>query len=263
MFDDLRIHDWDLMSTNMLRISKLKYEVAVLPTGAIEPHNRHLPEGQDYLHTIYLARQCCRMAWEKCQSVLCLPILPYGVDCNLMSFPLAIHVSQATLDAMVREIIVSLKKQGIRKVVMINGHGGNEFKPLIRQIQSDLDVHVFLCNWWRVGADRYNEIFSNPDDHAGEMETSVAMTLFPELIEPDVAGNGKAADFRFEALQKGWAVTSRDFAKLNDHCAVGDPSAATAEKGKKYLELVSGRISQFLVELAQSTIDEQFPYTAQ
>ena len=255
------INEWDLTETNLHRISKRKYEVAVLPMGAIEAHNRHLPQGQDFMHTTTLARQSCQRAWQKCQSVICLPAIPYGVDCNLLDFPLTIHVSQTTLDAMLRDIITSLSAHGIRKTVLINGHGGNDFAPLIRQIQTDLDVHVFLCNWWQVGIDRYEEIFDAPDDHAGELETSLALALYPDLVEMENAGNGKPKDFRFEALRKGWVRTSRNFKKLNDHCAVGDPSAATAEKGKEYIELVTDRISTFLTELAQSPIDKTFPMT--
>jgi len=129
------IHEWDLTETNLGRLSRRRYEVAVLPTAAIEPHNLHLPEGQDWRHTTWVARASCRRAWEKCESVICLPAIPYGVDCNLMDFPLAIHVSQATLDAMVREILLSLRHHGIRKMVILNGHGGNDFTPLVRQLQ--------------------------------------------------------------------------------------------------------------------------------
>lgn len=254
------IDEWDLTATNMHRLSQRTYEVAVLPIGAIEPHNRHLPEGQDFRHTTYIARAACEAAWGQCESVLCLPALPYGVDCNLMAYPMAIHVSQATLDAMVRDIIVSLRAHGIRKIVLLNGHGGNDFSPLIRQIQSDLDVFVFLCNWWTVGQDRWAEIFDRPDDHAGQFETSVAMALYPELVEPDVAGDGATRPFRFEALRKGWVRTSRDFAKTNDHCAAGDPTGATAEKGEKALEIVVERVASFLVDLAQSPIDDLFPH---
>lgn len=253
------IQEWDLTQTNLSRLAKRKYEVAVLPLAAIEPHNRHLPEGQDFLHSNWVARRCSELAWEKCQSVICLPGIPYGVDCNLMDFPLAIHVSQATLDAMVREIIQSLRQHGIRKIVLLNSHGGNDFTPLIRQIQSDMDVHVFCCNWWQVGFDKYQEIFAKPDDHAGEFETSVALKLFPELVEMDQARDGFPQPFRFEGLVKGWVKTSRNFSRLNDHCAAGDPREATAEKGQKYLDLVCDRISTFLVELAQSPIDENFP----
>lgn len=254
------IEEWDLSSTNLYRLSKRKYEVAVLPIGSTEAHNRHLPEGQDWFHVTHVARTACRLAWPDCESVICLPSLPYGVDCNLLAFPMSIHVSQATLDAMVRDIIISLRRHGIRKIVLVNGHGGNDFKPLIRQIQSDLDVFVFLANWWLVGQDRYKEIFTLLDEHAGEMETSVAMALYPDLIEPGVAGDGKAPPFRFEALRAGWLQTSRDFAKLNDHCATADSSHATADKGRQYLDLCCSRIASFLVELARSPIDERFPY---
>jgi creatinine amidohydrolase len=253
------INEWDLSSTNLDRASRRKYEVAVLPTGATEPHNRHLPEGLDVIHATHVARAACERAWGRCESVVCLPPLPYGVDCNLESFPLAVHVSQAVLDAMVRDIIGSLRRQGIRKVVIINGHGGNDFSPLVRQVQCDLDSFVFLCDWWKVGFDRYDEIFDRPDDHAGQMETSVAMALCPELVEAAKAGSGRGAPFRFEALRKGYLRTSRDFARLNDHCANGDPTGSTADKGRKYLEIAIGRIADFLVELAGSPIDAKFP----
>ena len=254
------INEWDLTSTNLSRLSKNKPEVGVLPIGAVEPHNRHLPEGQDFLHTSYIAKECCRIAWEKCRSVICLPAVPYGVDCNLMDFPLAIHVSQATLDEMVRDIIVSLHSHDIRKIVIINGHGGNDFTRMIRELQCEIDVYLFQCNWWKVGMDKYDEIFEKPDDHAGEMETSIALELYPELVELSKAGTGITRSFRFEALKRGWVQTSRRFSRLNDHCASGDPKKAAAEKGRKYLDLVIGRISTFLVELAETRIDDFFPH---
>ena len=255
--------EWCLLSTNLARLRERKIEVAVLPLGATEPHNLHLPEGQDVLHTTWVARRACELAWARQPAVICLPTLPFGVDCNLMAFPLAISVTQATLDAMVREIIASLKAHGIRKVVLVNGHGGNDFLPLVRQVQCDLDVHVFLCNWWQVGMDQYDAIFTHRDDHAGEMETSVALALFPEKVELELAQPGGDPGFRFEALRHGWVRTSRDFSKLNDHCAVGDPSQASAEKGRRYLELVCGRLSDFLAELAASPLDAQFPMQEQ
>lgn len=254
------INEWDITQTNLYRLSKRKYEVAVLPTGAIEAHNRHLPEGQDYLHTQRVALRSCELAWGGCESVICLPTLPFGVDCNQMAFPLAIHVSQATLDAMIREIISSLRRHGIRKVLMVNGHGGNDFIPLIRQIQCDIDTHVFLANWWTVGHDKWNEIFDKPDDHAGQFETSTAMALFPQLVEPAVAGPGIPRPFALEGLQKGWVRTSRDFARLNDHCGSGDPAGASADRGQKYFDLVTGRLASFIVELAKRPIDKLFPH---
>lgn len=254
------INDWDLTETNLSRLSQQNLKVAVLPIGAIEPHNRHLPEGQDFLHTTYVAKQSCKIAWQTCKSIICLPTIPYGVDCNLMEFPLAIHVSQSTLDAMIRDIVSSLQKHGIRKIVIINGHGGNDFIPLIRQLQCEIDVYLFVCDWWKVGFDKYSEIFDKPDDHAGEFETSVALELYPELVEIDKAEKAIPRQFRFKALNEGWIRTSRKFSNLNNLCAVGDPANATAEKGKRYLDLVCKRISEFLIELSQAPIDALFPH---
>jgi creatinine amidohydrolase len=191
-----------------------------------------------------------------------LPAVPFGVDCNLLAFPLTIHVSQKTLDAYLTEIIQSLRKHGIRKVVILNGHGGNDFKPLARQIQYELDVHVFVCDWWKVGKETYDTLFGKGDDHGGAMETSVAMVLCPECVDSDKAGPGTTTPFRFEALRQGWIYTSRDFSKLNDHGSVSSNVAPDAQKGKQYLSLVCGRISRFLAELAASPIDTAFPLQA-
>jgi creatinine amidohydrolase len=253
------IAEWDLTQTNLHRLQQINIEVAVLPIGSLEPHNLHLPQGQDTLHTTAVAKRCCCRAWEKTRSVICLPTIPYGVDCNLMDFPLAIHVTQATLDSLIRDIASSLQKHNIHKLVLLNGHGGNDFIPMIRQIQCDLDIHCFVCDWWKVGFDRYNTIFSKPDDHGGEFETSVALALYPDLVDLKQAKDGRIRPFKFEALRKGWIKTSRRFKRLNDHCGVGNPSKASKKKGDEYLDLVCGRISEFLIQLAESPLDEYFP----
>jgi len=108
--------------------------------------------------------------------------------------------------------------------------------------------------------DKYDEIFDKADDHAGEFETSVALELYPEWVELDKAGRGRARPFRFEALREGWVRTSRNFSRINDQCATSDPSLATSEKGRTYLDLVCERISTFLIELAETPIDEYFPH---
>jgi creatinine amidohydrolase len=237
-------------------------EVAVLPIGALEPHNLHLPLGQDLLHTTWVARYACQQAYQRGAKVVCLPCLPFGVDCNLQAFPIAIHLSQKTLDAVLEEVVDSLLHYGIRKIVLLNGHGGNDFKPFVRQKQCERDVYLFLCDWWKVGQDRYDDIFDASDDHAGEMETSVALFLYPHLVDQSLAGEAAVPPFRFEALNRGWVQTSRNFGRMNRECGAGDPSRATAEKGKQYLELVCQRIADFLVQLSRSPLDPAFPFLA-
>jgi creatinine amidohydrolase len=254
------IEEWDITATNLRRARQRRYEVAVLPVGAIEAHNYHLPFGQDFRHAEHVARASTAAAWRRTESVLCLPALPFGVDCNLMAYPLTVSVTQATLDAMLREIIASLRRHGIRKFVILNGHGGNDFLPLVRQLQCETDVHVFVVDWWKAGMDRYDEVFTRRDDHAGQFETSTALELYPDLVEAEHAADGSVRKFRFAACERGWAVTSRDFSRLSDHCASGNPEGASARLGRQYLDLVIARIADFLVELAQAPIDGLFPF---
>ena len=254
------INEWDLTQTNQSRLKQHMTIFAVFGSSAIEAHNYHLPEGQDFLHTEAIVKRVAQMAWEKTSSVICLPTIPYGVDCNLLEFPLTIHVKQTTLDLMLTEIVASLAHHGIRKIVLINGHGGNDFTPLVRQIQADLGVFIFWCNVYEVGQDKHNEIFDTADDHAGELETSMALALFPELVELEQADSGASRPFQFEALEQGWIKTSRMFSNLNDHCGNADPSLSTAEKGQQYLDFICNRISNFLIELAEADVNDHFPH---
>ena len=112
---------------------------------------------------------------------------------------------------------------------------------------------------YEVGKDKHKKIFENVDDHAGELETSIALALFPDIVELEKANNVDYRKFRFDALEKGWIKTSRNFSKLNDHCCNADPRLASAEKGEEYLELIYSRISNFLIELAEAKDDEYFP----
>jgi len=255
------INEWDLTQTNQARLKQHMPNVAVLGSSAIEAHNYHLPEGQDFLHTEAIVKRVAQMAWEKTSSVICLPTIPYGVDCNLLEFPLTIHVKQTTLDLMLTEIVASLAHHGIRKIVLINGHGGNDFTPLVRQIQADLGVFIFWCNIYEVGQDKHNEIFDTADDHAGELETSMALALFPELVELEQADSGASRPFQFEALEQGWIKTSRMFSNLNDHCGNADPSLSTAEKGQQYLDFICNRISNFLIELAEADVNDHSTFS--
>lgn len=256
------LEEWDITATNLNRARRRRYEVAVLSVGAIEAHGLHLPFGQDFLEVDHIARRACAAAWERRQSVLYLPPLPYGVDANLMAFPYTVHVNTRVLEDMLREMIGSLARHGLRKFVLINGHGGNDFGPMIRQVQYDLGVHVFNVNWWQVGLDQYRRFFSIADDHAGEMETSVALATHPELVEMENAADGRTRPFALEALARGWATTSRDFGKFTAYCNSANPMQASAEKGRQYLELTIRRIADFLVELAKAPIDKHFPFAA-
>ena len=190
-----------------------------------------------------------------------LPTISYGVDTNLMHFPLAINMNPSTQLAVLRDIVDSLATHDVRKLVVLNGHGGNDFNAFQRELNR-ADFFMALCNWWQVPGDVRSEIFDADGDHADEMETSVGLHLFPELVAPLAqADDGAVRPSRFEAVREGWVKISRPWHVLTTNTGVGDPHAATAEKGQRFVEVAVDRISRFLVELAAAEMDETFPLT--
>ena len=113
--------------------------------------------------------------------------------------------------------------------------------------------------------DEYATIFERPDDHAGEMETSLALAYFPHLVSRDsdgalMADNGDKARTRFRAVNEGWVSITRPWHLLTTNSGAGNPHAATAAKGEALMDLIVGRLADFLVELSDTELDEHFPF---
>lgn len=252
---------WNLAQQTFKTVREQHYDVAVLPIGACEPHNFHLPYGTDAIEADGIANRVCELAASRGARVVKLPCIPYGVQSNMLHLPLAINVYPSTFFALLKDIVDSLQNSGVRKLLIINGHGGNDFlKPFIREMMGRSEVFICVADWWKIGADVYDEIFEKKDDHAGEMETSVVLALAPEQVHLADAGDGATHKTRFEAINRGWVGISREWHLLTDSTGVGDPRAATAEKGEKYLQIITDRLAIFVAELASAPKDEKFPF---
>jgi creatinine amidohydrolase len=228
-----------------------RYEVAVLPWGATEAHNYHLPYSTDNVQAERIAAEAARRAAARGARVVVLPTVPFGVNTGQLDIPLCINMNASTQALVLRDVATSLAGQGVKKLVILNGHGGNDFKQMIRELQPA--VSIFLCqvNWYQVV--NAKDFFTDLGDHGGELETSVMMHIAPELVGPlSDAGPGRARKFRIAGLREGWAWAPRQWREVTDDTGVGNPAAATAEKGRKYLEVVGEKIAGFLVELAEA-----------
>lgn len=256
---------WKLSETNYGYIRENPYQVAVLPLGATEPHNLHLPYGTDMFEGEIVGEKICAAAHERGAKVVLLPTVPYGTETNQMAFPLAMNVNPSTLFAFVTDLVNSLVKHDIRKIVLLNSHGGNDMKALLRELYGRTSAHLFLCNWYTVLADKYDEIFEHRDDHGGEMETSFALGYFPDLVARNPKGglagdDGRVAPTRFDAVNRGWVSITRPWHLLTTNSGAGYPHAASAEKAHQMMDLLVQRLSTFLVELSNAELDERFPF---
>src|SRR5262249_50390149 len=179
-----KMEPWRLAELNYGRIKgEAPFEVAVLPLGATEPHNLHLPYGTDTFQVEVIASRACAWAHERGARVVLLPALPYGTETNQMRFPMAMNLNPSTLARVIAGLVDSLEAHGVDRCVILNGHGGNDLKWVLRELHRSSKVHLFLCNWYKMISDVYSTIFEAKDDHAGEMETSLVMAHFDDLVE--------------------------------------------------------------------------------
>ncbi|NQU85507.1 MAG: creatininase family protein [Mariniphaga sp.] len=239
-----------LQEVNWATVKNDNYDIAILPWGATEPHNYHLPYGTDTLETSKIAEEAAGIAWDKGCKVMVLPTVPFGVqNPGQIELPFCLHMRPSTQLLILQDIITAIYGQGIRKLIIMNGHGGNDFKSLIRELQPGYSgMFIGLMEWFKFFN---NDVFFEEDgDHAGEMETSIMQYYFPELVLPlDQAGYGKLNRFKIDALNTKIAWTPRRWDKVSDDTGVGNPKKATPEKGKKFLEAVTSKIADFLIEL--------------
>lgn len=258
---------WILAETNYGHLKSHPAEVAVLAMGATEPHNLHLPYGTDAFEGTEIASRACEAAYNRGAKVVMLPTMPYGTQTNMAAFPLAMNLHPTTLLAIIRDLCGSLALANVRKLLILNSHGGNDFKWVLRELANQTPVKLFLCDWFRgLTAEALKDVsFEHPDDHAGEMETSLGLAFFPDLVakNPDgtlAADDGATRKTRFEAVNKGWVSISRPWHLLTTNTGSGYPHAASAEKGRKLMDAVSTRLADFLVELSNSPLDDAFPF---
>ncbi len=251
------LRPWILAEQPLPAVQAAKYQVAVLPWGAIEAHNLHLPYGTDVIESERLASESARLAWARGARVAVLPCVPFGVNTTQLDIPLTLNMMPSTQLALLTDLASALAGQGITKLVILNGHGGNDFKPIIRELHARVRMHISLVNWWTaVDGKAY---FDDLGDHAGELETSVMMHLVPDLVRPlGEAGSGAARASRLKGVRDGVAWAPRQWTKVTDDTGIGDPKAATAEKGARFMQAVCAKVADYFVELAAADLDDLY-----
>jgi creatinine amidohydrolase len=249
-----------LHEANYQQLREHKPVVAVLPWGATEAHNYHLPHGTDVIETTIIAERAAGLAHEAGARVVVLPTIPYGNNAQQLDQVATVSFRTTTALAILTDVARSLKTQGIDRLVLLNAHGGNDFKPLVRDVRAESGVLVVLVNFYQVAPDALAAIFDEPGDHAGEMETSFLLYVCPDWVVMEQAGEGRTVPFAIEALRGTPGVwTPRPWSAVHPDTGCGDPSKATADKGRRYLEAVSREVARVLTGLAAAT-KGQSPY---
>lgn len=234
------------------KVRGVKYEIAILPWGAIEPHNLHLPYLTDCILPHAIAVDAAELALSR-SGVRCMvmPAVPFGAhNPGQRELPFCVHTRYATQQAILEDIVASLHVQGVRKLLILGGHGGNHFKGMIRDLACVYpDFLILSANWFEVVSPKgYFE--ATIDDHAGESETSVMMHYHPELVNLEEAGAGDSMPFAIDSLNEKVAWAPRHWNKTTVDSGVGDPRKASAEKGANYVKPIIDKLAKLLTEVA-------------
>jgi creatinine amidohydrolase len=242
-----------IMEANHRQLTASPPQVAVLPWGATEAHNRHLPYGTDVIEATRIAERAAELAHERGARVAVLPTIPFGNNEQQLDQVCTISFTTSTAAAVLNDVARSLVRQYIDRLVVLNAHGGNQFQPLARDVQSQYGLLVVVVNFYEMLPEVKHQVFEQPGDHADEMETSLLLYLCPELVELPEAGPGKRVPFAIDGFNQPGVWTPRPWSKCHPDTGSGDPSRATAGKGERYFHAVTDAIADLLVNLAMAS----------
>ena len=248
-----------LSETNWKTVKETNYEVAVLPWGATEAHNYHLPYGTDNIQNEFIISEAAKLAWDRGAKIVALPNVPFGVNSQQLNIKLTINMSPSTQYVVLKDVASALEGQGIKKLIVFNGHGGNDFKQMIRELSAEFpSMFIGQLSWFAVDP-HWDKYFDDLGDHAGEMETSIMMKIVPDWVLPlKEAGDGASKKLNLKARSEGWFWAPREWTKVTADTGIGDPAKSTVEKGEAYLNKVIAKISDFLVELSQLDLKQKY-----
>ena len=250
-----------LAETNWKHLKGANLELAILPWTATEAHNYHLPYGTDTYQANHIVEESARQAFERAAKLIVLPTIPFGVNTGQPDILLDINLNPSTQMSILHDIITVLNRQGIYKLLIFNGHGGNNFTAMVRELGLVFpDMFIAVSNWFKmVNRDKFLE---KPGDHADELETSLMMHIEPSLVLPlEEAGDGATKQHKIKAFQEPWLWAERRWSQVTKDTGSGDPSLSTAQKGKEVFNEVCGKFADLFVELSDLDVDDMYSST--
>ena len=233
-------------------------DVALLPVGSIEQHGPHLPLDSDAFDAEYLAHKVA----ETCSDPkpLVLPLIPYGVSYHHEGFSGTISISPDTLSQLVYEIGMCAARQGITKLLIINGHGGNSPALNFAAQMINRDAHIFTCVDTGESSDPdVDALAETPNDvHAGEIETSTTLAVRPDQVRMEKARtfipqfSSRYLNFTSKRRVNWYAHTAR----ISPEGVLGDPTKASRDKGRRIWDLMISNLVELVEDLKGLSLDE-------
>jgi len=249
---------WSELSWPEAKKALQKVDVALLPVGAIEQHGPHLSVDIDAFDAEHLAREVAKACSPP--HPLVLPLIPYGVSYHHEDFPGTLSVGNESLARFVYDVGISAARNGIKKLVIINGHGGNSATLHFAAQRINRDANIFTCvdSGETSDVDIYALAETSNDVHAGEIETSTSLAVRPELVDMSKAKamvpkfSSRYLDFTSK-YSVGWYARTERISKSG---VFGDPTRASAEKGQRIWEISIRHLVSLVEHLKELSLAE-------
>jgi creatinine amidohydrolase len=222
-----------------------KRTVAVLILGACENHGDHMPFGSDFFVPMELARRLSK----RLHNVLILPCVPFGVSLHHIDFQMTISLDPATMISLIKDILNSLVKNRITRILIINGHDGNisSIEAAARTIKNAYPNVTIACleSWWSLIGEIKEDLFEfwKGLGHGGEAETSAMLAIRPDLVDLDNASPELVPNLP-QKVRIYW-----NFTELSRTGSTGAPKKATVKKGTKTLKKIEDVIISFINDM--------------
>jgi creatinine amidohydrolase len=245
------------MSWDQVKNLLIKTHTVLVPIGSLEQHGPHLPLETDTI----LASEVARRAAEKAEVALA-PAIQFGFSVEHMNFSGTISLGPETLMRVIKDVSRSLVHHGFKKIVFINGHGGNigVLTTAIQSLKGEFEAVFALVNIWELAISEFQKLReSEPGDmgHADEFETSLLLTVDISKVRLDKIrveqqpkfSRGLSLDpfILTDKVQVAWRA--EEFSRTG---VIGDPSKATREKGEKLLDSIVENLVKFLNDLKRT-----------
>ncbi len=251
---------WEEMTWEQIEAYLENVDTVILPCGAIEQHGPHLPVDIDYYDAKYLSYKVA----EACSDPkpLVLPAIPFGVSYHHQDFKGTLSVSNNALSAFVYDLGMSLAKNGIKKIIIINGHGDNAPTLNYAAQMINRDAKIFVCVDTGETSDvDISKLTDTANDiHAGDIETSTTLAIRPEMVQMEKAKDATltfGSDYlNFDNSRSvNWYVRT---SKISESGVMGDPTKATAEKGQKMWDVMIRNLVSFVDEIKTKSLEELY-----
>jgi creatinine amidohydrolase len=243
--------EWRKLRADQLREQAQQDAIIILPVAALEQHGPHLPVEVDSLLGEHVALRTARKAVANGTPTLVLPVLWTGISEHHMSFGGTVTLDFAAFNALVEGVVRSVLRHGFRRIVLLNAHGGNEnaLRTITDDLTPRLGVPIVQFTYWYAAAVAIAKILDTQGglQHACEAETSMMMAVRPELVATDripLAKSNSTPDVGDVA--GGGVYRWRTIGSRSGSGVIGNPEAASAEKGERLFEAISDALAKKL-----------------